>query len=221
MTKNAEQNLVSEILESPIAPILMDQIKSKLEIEQKNRLTFYDNDITENEKVEFINGQIILHSPVVKYHNEITLNLSSILKTYVVENDLGFVGAEKIMVKFTRNDYEPDICFFNKSKADQFKQDQILFPVPDMIVEILSKSTEKRDRGIKFDDYQNHDVKEYWIIDPKKKIIEQYINTNKKFELILKSNSGEIKSNAISKLVLPITTIFDSKLTNKFIKSIL
>jgi len=221
MTNKIEQNLVSGILKSPIAPILMDQIQSELETEQKNRLKFYDNDITEKEKAEFINGQIILHSPVVKYHNEITLNLSSILKIYVVENDLGFVGVEKIMIKFTRNDYEPDISFFNKSKANQFKQDQILFPVPNMIVEVLSKSTEKRDRGIKFNDYQNHGVKEYWIIDPKKKVIEQYINTNEKFELVLKSDSGEIKSSAISKLILPVATIFDSKLTNKFIKSIL
>ena len=100
-------------------------------------------------KAEFINGKIIIHSPVKKFHNEISGNLYNILKTFVVEHGLGFVGIEKILVRFTRNDYEPDLCFFNKEKAKKLKKEQSLFPVPDMIVEVLSKGTEARDRGVK------------------------------------------------------------------------
>ena len=70
------------------------------------------------------------------------------------------------MISLTRNDYEPDICYFNKEKSQHFTDDQLLFPAPDLVVEVLSKSTEQTDRTIKFKDYENHNVLEYWIIHP-------------------------------------------------------
>ncbi len=220
MTKPIDKNLIARILDSPRAPILLEEIQSKLEEEKKRRANFY-NDITEQEKAEFINGEIIIHSPVKKFHNEISGNLYKILDTYVVEHDLGFVGIEKVLIQFTRNDYEPDICYFNKEKAQKLKKDQSLFPVPDLIIEILSKGTEKRDRGIKFEDYEAHGVSEYWIIDPKKKTVEQYRNVKEKYELILKSGSGEINSIVFNNFSLPIKAIFDNKLTHQLVKKIL
>jgi len=219
MTKQVDKQLISKLLESPNAPKLLEEIKSILEAEKKKRLAFY-NEITEQEKAEFINGEVIIHSPVKKVHNEISGNLYKILDTYVFENNLGFVGIEKVLIQMTRNDYEPDIVFFNKTKAKKLKKDQSLFPIPDMIIEILSKGTAKRDRGIKFEDYQNHGVKEYWIIDPVKKVIEQYKNNKGKYELVLKSGSGEISAIAIQKLKFPIKTIFDNKLTHELIRNI-
>ena len=35
------------------------------------------------------------------------------------------------MITLTRNDYEPDICFFKKEKSDDFVENQTLFPAPD------------------------------------------------------------------------------------------
>ena len=40
------------------------------------------------------------------------------------------------------------------------------YPAPDFIAEILSPSTDERDRGIKFEDYAAHGVGEYWLLDP-------------------------------------------------------
>ncbi len=208
------------MLDSPNAPKLLKEIQSVLEEERKKRNAFY-NDITEQEKAEFINGEVIIHSSLKKMHNEISGNLYTILNSYVIEKNLGFVGIEKILIQFTRNDYEPDIVFFEKSKTKKFKKDQTIFPIPDLIIEILSKGTAKRDRGIKFEDYQNHGVSEYLIIDQAKKVIEQYKNVKGKYELILKSSSGDYNSIAIQKLQFPIKTIFDSKKTHKFIKEMM
>ena len=57
------------------------------------------------------------------------------------------------------------------------------------MVEILSKSTEKKDRGVKFNDYESHNVEEYWIIDTNKKVIEQYLLQKGRYELIVKIKS--------------------------------
>lgn len=42
---------------------------------------------------------------------------------------------EKATIGLTRNDYEPDICFFTAEKAAQFTEDQMIFPTPDFVVE--------------------------------------------------------------------------------------
>lgn len=218
MTMNINNKLIASILELPEAPILVERLNKLLAEEQKKRLHFYEH-ISEQEKAEFINGEVIVHSPVVKEHNEVNGNLYKIIDTYVVDHDLGFVGIEKILIRLTRNDYEPDLCFFKSAQSAKFTKGQKFFPVPDLVIEVSSKGTEKRDRGIKFDDYQKHHVEEYWIINPQEEFVEQYHLKQGKYELLVKATTGEINSFAIKGLTIPIPVIFDKKLTNKFLKT--
>lgn len=205
-----DRNLVDEIMEQPSAPLIVRAVQERLEAEQRKRAEFYEN-INEKDKVEFINGEVVYHSPVVKEHNDVTRLLLKLLDTYVYLNQLGYVGVEKILVKFTRNDYEPDLCFFNSEKAKDFKKGQMFFPVPDLAVEVLSKSKKslERDRKIKYDDYEIHGVSEYWMIDPDDETIEQYVLENGKYRLVLKSSEGSIHSHAVKGFVIPIRAIFD------------
>jgi len=196
------------ILEMPNAALLVDKVKSRLADEQKKRRHFYEI-VEENKKMEFINGEIIFHSPVRLQHNDATFLLGMLIKTFVNKNKLGFVGIEKIMVSLTRNDYEPDICFFDKEKAKHFKRKQAQFPAPDFVVEVLSDSTEKNDRETKFQDYAAHGVQEYWIVDADKQIIEQYFLQNEQYELLLKAKDGAIESVVLLDFVIPIRAIFD------------
>ncbi len=206
-----QENLMEQIMDLPDAPTLIREVTSKLNDETQRRQNFY-NDIDEQMKVEFINGEIIMHSPVRREHNEATGLLYQLINVYVRKNKLGFVGFEKIMTKFTRNDYEPDIVFFKKEKSENFTKKQVLFPVPDFIVEVLSDATKAKDRGIKFDDYENHKVAEYWIIDAEKEVVEQYLIVNGQYELNLKSSNGVIKSQVIDGFEIPIKAIFDEEL---------
>ncbi len=88
----------------------MQKVNNRLNDERQRRLQFYNHAtnrfIDESMKVEFINGEIIVQSPVVKRHNKITGLLHQPLNTYCYKNNLDFVGFEKIMTVFTRNDYE-------------------------------------------------------------------------------------------------------------------
>jgi len=215
-----QEALFEQILELPDAPLLIQKVSEKLDEERKLRKQFY-NDIDESMKVEFINGEIIVHSPVMKRHNEASTNLMFLLGMYVRLNKLGFVGHEKIMTVFTRNDYEPDIVFFGKQKTKDFKEEQTLFPVPDFVVEVLSKGTAKNDRGIKFKDYESHGVKEYWIIDAKSRMIEQYLLKKGQYELNLKASEGNIRSEVIKGFEIPIQSIFNEDLNLKTMKTLL
>ena len=209
MTATTQQELVNNILSMPNASIILAEIGQQLVEERKKRLDFYDK-VTDENKVEFINGEIIIHSPAKKVHNDITGLLHSILDIYVRKNKLGYVGYEKLMISLTRNDYEPDICFFDKSTSDQFTKDQSRFPAPDLVVEVLSKGTAPRDRGIKYQDYEAHGITEYWIIVPKQEVIEQYrLSEQGSYELILKSGTGIIECACVQGFTIPGRAIFD------------
>lgn len=199
---------VEQTLEMPDAVLFVRKVKSALETEKKKRRHFYEI-VEENKKMEFINGEIVFHSPVKLEHNSATGSIYNLLKAFVAKNNLGFVGVEKIMISLTRNDYEPDVCFFGKEKAQQFTKNQMRFPAPDLVVEVLSDSTEKADRETKFQDYAAHGVEEYWIIDAEKEIIEQYFLQNEKYELLVKSNSGEINSVVLPDFKVSIRAVFD------------
>ncbi len=184
----------------------------KLEEERKKREYFY-NEVAEFTKSEFILGEIIIHSPVKKEHNDVLLNLVTLVNTYVKKNNLGYVGIGKFLISLGRNDYEPDLCFFGKEKSKEFKEGQSIFPAPDLVVEILSKSTKSNDYGIKFKDYLTHNVTEYWIIDPIKKVIELYRINKNEYELILKSDTGTLKSEIVKGFEIKINAIFDEKIS--------
>jgi len=148
-------------------------------------------------------------------------SLFSLLRFYAVKYNLGQVFTEKIMIQLTRNSYEPDIVFFKKETAQHFRTGQMLFPAPDLVVEILSPSTEKNDRGVKFIDYALHGVTEYWIIDPAQQSAEQYLLQQGSYQLEFKGKAGKMFSVALTGFTIEIKAIFDEQENVKALQQIL
>jgi Uma2 family endonuclease len=203
----ADQAL-QQLLRSPRLPEAVRRLQAVARAEAKQRRYFYDV-VTEQQKAEFINGEIIVHSPVKQYHSEASENLFTLLKMYVRKSGLGIVRHEKILIILTRNDYEPDICFFRADKAASFTPAQSKFPAPDLAVEVLSESTEAIDRGIKFEDYAAHGVGEYWIVDPVAETIEQYVLHEGVYWLAVKVKTGTIASAVVTGFEIPVRAVFD------------
>jgi Uma2 family endonuclease len=61
----------------------------------------------------------------------------------------------------------------------------------------------------KFEDYERHGVREYWIVDPDDETVEQYVLESGRYRLLLKSGEGHIRSHAVEGFVIPIRAIFD------------
>lgn len=196
------------ILEMPDAFLLVERVKSRLADEQKRRRHFYE--IVEDDKTtEFINGNSLFHSPSNLIEASASGNLLLLLDSFIIKNQLGFVGHHKLLISLSRNDYMPDICFFGNEKAENFTAEQSQFPAPDFVVEVLSNSTAKNDRETKFQDYAAHGVGEYWTIDAEKETVEQYFLQNEQYELLLKAKDGAIESVALPNFKIPIRAIFD------------
>lgn len=214
------EKIVKELMSKSQAPLIVKRMNEELEKERKKREAFYEW-VDEDMKAEFINGEIVIHSPVMKEHNDATKGLLGLLDHYVIKHKLGYVGVEKVMVRFSRNDYEPDLCYFGNDKAQHFKNGQHLFPVPDMVVEVKSKSTAKNDKETKFQDYEQHSVGEYWMIDPVKEEVEQYFLIDEKYQLHKKASDGQITSKMVKDFQIPIQAIFDTNIRLETLKQIL
>jgi Uma2 family endonuclease len=211
---------IQELLASPELPIAVERLSTALESEKQLRAKFYE-EITPSMKAEFINGEVVMHSPVSLNHLNAARNIMRLLDGYVAHRALGQVYSEKALIALTRNDYEPDITFFSEEKATHFTSAQTKFPAPDLIVEVISPSTEHRDRGIKFKDYAAHGVREYWIVNAEAKEVEQYRLEAKNYKLALKSNSGDVQSSVLAGFRIPIPALFDGDLAFRTLKEML
>lgn len=212
---------LSSLMDDPTLPDVVSSLTLRLKTERELRVKFYE-EITPDMKAEFINGEVIMHSPATALHTEVRKRLTMLIHVHADTHGLGLVLDEKTLCTFPRNDYEPDVVFFGRKKAATIKPDTTQFPPPDFVCEVLSSSTEKRDRGVKFRDYEAHGVSEYWIVDPKAKTLEQYVlSRSKRFELRLKSGTGEVASTAIKGLKLPIRALFDAKVHRAALRELL
>ncbi|WP_029232019.1 Uma2 family endonuclease [Butyrivibrio sp. VCB2006] len=68
---------------------------------------------------------------------------------------------------------EPDIIIV--CDKDKYYGKKNIMGAPDFIVEIISDSTKKKDMTVKLAKYEDAGVREYWIVDPKKRIVISYV----------------------------------------------
>jgi len=212
--------IVDQIIHSPRLAQYVRTFNDLLESERAKREEFYQW-LPDDKKAEFINGEIIVHSPVKFEHASASQNLFTLISLHVNKHALGFVGHEKLLICLTRNDYEPDLCFWNTAKSSAFQPKQMKFPSPDLAIEVLSPTTEETDRTIKFEDYAAHGTDEYWVVDPDQRTIEQYLLNGDHYELAVKVKDGIIRSRAVKGLEMPVAAAFESAANLRAVEAIM
>ena len=211
----------AEFLAAPDLPIKIVVASQALLREGKLREQFRD-EIEEYEKGEFINGEKIMHSPARHAHNHVSSLIVRLLSTYTSAHSNGVIVYEKALCGFSRNDYEPDIAWFGPEKTALLVPDTSIYPIPDFIIEIISLSSEKRDRGVKLQDYAAHGVPEYWIVDADKRTIEQYLLADDAgvYHLAEKLVHGDITPFSFPGLAIPLAALFEDTANLAFLRSI-
>lgn len=123
---------------------------------------------------EIIGGDLYVTPSPRPAHQEIVARLTEILRPFVRTHHLGRVLPGPIDVLFAAGDYlEPDLAFVRQERRG------IITPrgieaAPDLVIEVVSGSTARRDRGIKRERYAWFGVAEYWIIDADAGHVEVY-----------------------------------------------
>ncbi len=125
---------------------------------------------------EIVNGNFIMLASPTSNHNRVSGNIYRVFSNYLQGKQCEpFPDREALYLENDKEEYQPDgmiVCDPDKVKPDG------VHGTPDLIVEVLSPSTGKNDRGHKKDIYEKHGVREYWIVDPANRAVEQYILEN-------------------------------------------
>ncbi len=209
--------VLEPVMRSPLFPKLLKDLNDLAAEEERKRRCFVET-LAPDRKAEFIDGEAVLHSPARARHLDVTANLLFLLKRHVFKTGKGRVFAEKCLVSLTRNDYEPDVVYYGPEKAVRIEPGQMRFPAPDLVVEVLSESTVARDRGVKFEDYAAHGVREYWIVDPEAGTIEQFLlpDGGAAYQLHEKLGHGTLRARVMEGLEVPVAAVFDEEACRGF-----
>ncbi len=115
---------------------------------------------------DLIDGEIFMHSPVSIRHADLLNFVDRLLGSYIDRHELGMLYREVVAVRLSgRNVFLPDLAFYRAGR-EQAIQPTHLAGAPDLVVEVLSPRTADRDIGPKFAEYEQHGVREYWVLDP-------------------------------------------------------
>lgn len=107
------------------------------------------------------------------------------------------------------NIVQPDVIYIANANLGIIR-DGFVFGVPDLLVEILSSSTGRRDKTIKKDLYEKHGVKEYWLADPTYRTVDQFVLTEGEgYRLVATlTEEDQLQSPTIPCLTIDLASIF-------------
>ena len=121
--------------------------------------------------VEFIDGRLIMHSPISLTHARLFGFVHFLLVGFVQDRELGEVLTGPFAMDLSADrKFEPDLLFVTKESARNLGEDRLHGPA-DLAIEIASPSTRTYDRGEKRECYRVGGVREYWMIDPYEKMV--------------------------------------------------
>ena len=157
------------------------------------RFTYQDYlQLSEDRRYEIVDGDLYMVPAPIPYHQKVSRNIEFQLHQHVLAHDLGEVFYAPCDVLLSETDVvQPDILFISKDRLSIITQTNIQ-GAPDLVVEILSPASEKRDRGAKQKLYARAGVTEYWIVDPTAKTVEVFSLEKTGYQRISLFNHADI-----------------------------
>ena len=117
-------------------------------------------------RYEIVEGDLFVSPAPIPLHQTIVGNLYAELRQHIRKHRLGVVFVAPCDVVLASSTVlEPDIFFVSAARRHIIGEKNLSGP-PDLVVEVLSESSGRMDRDIKFRQYALHGVPEYWLVDP-------------------------------------------------------
>ena len=122
--------------------------------------------LDDDQRCEIIGGQLFMAPAPTLWHQDWLMDLAVLLRQYIRKKRLGrlFIAPVDVVLD-DENTVQPDLVFVASANAGILRPRAIIGP-PDLLVELVSPSSSRRDRYVKKALYARFGVKEYWIGDP-------------------------------------------------------
>jgi Uma2 family endonuclease len=172
---------------------------------------FFEWELDEGERYELIDGVAYMMAGATLKHQEISGNLFATLYNFLKGKPCKVFYSDYAVQLFPEADDRDDtvvlpdlfvVCDRKKLVS------RACAGAPDLIVEILSPSTSRYDRLVKFRKYQEAGVKEYWIIDPEDNTIQVHILENGRYVTYMYNDEDLITVSVLPGLQINAAEIF-------------
>ncbi len=128
----------------------------------------------DGKRYEIIDGVLYVSPAPVPLHQRVLRELFRVLDRHLMRHRLGEVFFAPIgIVLEIPSAVQPDLVFVAERQSDLVKE-KAVFGAPDLLVEVLSPSTERRDRSLKRRTYERCGVRHYWVVDPRRRQLEAW-----------------------------------------------
>ncbi len=179
---------------------------------EHRRLTYEDYVLLpdDGKRYEIIDGELHVSPAPTPRHQRVSLKLARWLLRTLEDAGLGEVYDAPIDLLLHANTVvQPDILFVRTENLSIVGEKNLQGP-PDLVVEILSPSSRRRDRLVKFEAYARLGVPSYWIVDPEEQTIEVYEKESGSYRLDCRATPpGTLKPGRFPELALPLKELFD------------
>lgn len=161
---------------------------------------------------ELIEGEHVVTPAPNTRHQIVHASLFRVLSGFVHEQSLGQVLSAPTDVVLSEHDVvQPDLLFVAREHRDRIGEAR-LEGAPDLVVEIVSEGTRRRDEVLKRHLYERHGVGEYWLVDPAVETVKVFRRTEDgAFQRIQEASleTGDTLSSPLFPgLEIPLTTLF-------------
>jgi Uma2 family endonuclease len=163
----------------------------------------------EGERFEIIGGQAYASAAPSFRHQQVVFEISGQVRNHLVATNSPCrgVSAPTAVILSDEDVVEPDIVVV--CNPNRIQEDGVHGP-PDVVVEILSSSTRKRDMDTKFHLYESYGVPEYWIVSAHERTISVYVRDDTGTYRLDAAYAGDevVRSRQIAGLVVDVHTVF-------------
>lgn len=142
-------------------------------------------------------------------HQDVRLYLAILFKTFAELTDSGLVREAPFQVRLSKSIiYEPDIVVIGGAALERVTETSLDGP-PDVVVEVLSQETTATDRGDKFVAYEAAGVREYWLIDPLRDLVNLYqLGPDGRYDEVRPDTSGRFRSRVLKGFILDTSLLW-------------
>ncbi|APC09542.1 Uma2 family endonuclease [Neomoorella thermoacetica] len=178
--------------------------------DDKQKYTYDDYiRLDDDNRYEVVEGELLLTpSPGFK-HQDVVRKLAGLLSAWIEGQNLGVVITAPFDVVLARDTVlQPDIVYLARENYHRLTN-ACLQGAPDLVIEVISPSTIRRDRIRKSRLYLKHGVKEYWLVDPEGGTVEIFTYTPEGWRLAGTYSQEEIlNSPLLPELAIDLNAVF-------------
>ncbi|MEK7675135.1 MAG: Uma2 family endonuclease [Verrucomicrobiota bacterium] len=168
-----------------------------------------------NLPTELWDGELVMSPAPSFFHQEIVARFYKLLDAWVEQHRLGKTALAPLdMVLAPHRSVQPDVIFIANERLGIIGE--CVEGTADLVAEVLSPGTRRRDRLDKRDLYEQHGVKEYWLIDPEARTVEVLFRERGEYHLVGRwQPDGQAASHLLKGFKIPVRELFGSAVSVK------